>query len=67
MKFGKLLSEVFCFSFQNISEDSGVNTGNVHLLMSSSKVWFIVIYVEPSRALNKAFYFSFPNTIIPGK
>ena len=47
--------------------DSGVNTDNVHLLISSSKVWLGVIYVEPLRTLNRIFYFSFPNTIKPGK
>ena len=26
-----------------------------------------IIYVEPSRTLNRVFYFSFPNTIKPGK
>ena len=67
MKFGKLLWGVFCFSFQNFSKDIGVNTDNVHLLMFSSKVWFIIIYVEHSRTLKSAFYFSFPNTIKPGK
>ena len=33
----------FCFSLQIISQDNGVNTDNVPLLMFSSKVWFIVI------------------------
>ena len=65
MKFRKSLWGVF--SFQNISQDSGVDTDNVHLLMFSSKVWFIVIYVESSRTLNRAFYFSFSSTIKPGK
>ena len=67
MKFGKSLWGVFCLLFQNTSKDSGVNTDNVHLLISSSKVWFSVIYVEPSRTLNRAFYFSFPNAAKPGK
>ena len=67
MKFKKSLWEFFCFSFQNIFLDSGFNADNVHLLISSSKVWFIVIYVEPWRTLNRAFYFSFPNAIKPGK
>ena len=56
MKFGKSLWGSFCFSFQNISLGSGVNTDNVHLLTSSSKVWFM-----------RAFYFSLPSTIKPGK
>ena len=34
----------FCFSLQIISQDNGVNTDNVPLLMFSSKVWFIVIW-----------------------
>ena len=67
MKFSKSLWRVFCFSFQNISQDSGANTDNFRLLISSSKVRFIVIYVEPLRTLNAAFYCSFPNTVKPGK
>ena len=53
MKFGKSLWRIFCLSFQNISLDSGVNTDNVHLLISSSKVCFMVICVHLSRTLNR--------------
>ena len=67
MKFGKWLWGVFSFSFQSISEESGVYTDSVHLIMFSSKVLFIVIYVEPSRTLNRAFHFSFSSTKKPGK
>ena len=40
----KIILGSFCFSLQIISQDNGVNTDNVPLLMSSSKVWFIVIW-----------------------
>ena len=40
----KIILGSFCFSLQIISQDNGVNTDNVPLLMFSSKVWFIVIW-----------------------
>ena len=57
---------IFCEFQHNVAYKS-VAYKKKRAVMFSSKVWFIVIYVEPSRSFNRVFCFSFPNAVKPKK
>ena len=64
MKFGKSLSGVFYFSFQNIM--TLIQVMFIYLCFPQ-KFGFYLFDVELSITLNGTFCFTFPDTVKPGK
>ena len=66
-KFGKCLWEIFVFFFK-IFASTNISVQMTFLyLCFLQKLYLESLDVEPSRTLNGAIYFSFPNTVKTGQ